>query len=110
VQSRGAIPISLRKFDSVPERLPHVQHGANSCRVLLHRKGTTFGSPGLGMNHGGDSNVTVSWNGAGGTYVYTTRSQSNIIWLDGHGQTISREYNDTTLTTGNWQQYWIDAS
>jgi|GEM_PF-5603066 len=62
------------------------------------------------MNHGGDSNVTVSWNGAGGTYVYTTRSQSNIIWLDGHGQTISREYNDTTLTTGNWQQYWIDAS
>ncbi len=83
--------------------------GGNTQRILLYRKGTGFSSPGLGMSHGGQSNVTVTWGGSAGNYVYPTRSQSNLIWLDGHGQTISREYHDTTLTGAGWERYWLDA-
>jgi len=62
--------------------------GGNSQRIYLRMQGTEFGSPGLGMNHGVENNL------------------GNLVWLDGHGQTVDLAYHNDILHGSQKLAYW----
>jgi len=75
------------QFIFASERPTH-NAGGNSQRIYLRMAGTEFSSPGLGMNHG------------------VAKNMSNLVYLDGHANTVDQDTHDDVLHGTDKLVYW----